>query len=89
LSCRLQRRTSKTTSTAPPDRPLISWSRAAARRARGAPELRVERSDRRRIEAAPSGRYFTPRSASGTSRTMMMALKMTAERMALSGPREK
>ena len=30
-------------------------------------------------------RYFTPRRASGMRKTMMMALKMTAERMALCG----
>ena len=35
--------------------------------------------------AAPSGRYSTPRSASGTSAMMTSALKMTAERIALCG----
>ena len=38
--------------------------------------------------AAPSGRYVTPRSASGISRMMMRALKMTADRMALVGRRQ-
>jgi len=33
----------------------------------------------------PDGRYFTPRSANGMSRTMMMALKMTADSTALCG----
>ena len=41
--------------------------------------------ERRNSAAAPSGRYFTPRSASGISRMMMIALKMTADRMALDG----
>ena len=34
-----------------------------------------------------SARYFTPRNASGTSATMMMALKMTADRIADCGVR--
>jgi hypothetical protein len=40
---------------------------------------------RRRTTAAPSGRYFTPRSDSGISATITSALKMTASRMALCG----
>src|ERR1017187_2423960 len=39
----------------------------------------------RRITAAPSGRYFTPRNASGMSATIMSALKITALRIALCG----
>src|SRR4029077_823119 len=41
--------------------------------------------ERRNSAPAPSGRYFTPRSASGMSRTMISALKMTADRIALDG----
>src|SRR5664280_1505019 len=37
------------------------------------------------MRPAPCGRYSTPRNASGMSATMMSALKMTAERMALWG----
>ena len=37
------------------------------------------------IFAAPKGRNFTPLNASGISRMMMIALKMTALRMALCG----
>ncbi len=40
---------------------------------------------RRRMAAAPSGRNFTPRRASGISATMTRALKMTAERIAERG----
>src|SRR6478736_1164278 len=40
---------------------------------------------RRRILDAPSGRNRTPLSARGIRRMMMMALKMTALRMALCG----
>ena len=40
---------------------------------------------RRSKALAPIGLYFTPRNANGMSNGMMMALKMTADRMALSG----
>src|SRR5262245_30213721 len=49
------------------------------------PPTPYTRSDRRRSAAAPSGRYRTPRSARGMRATMMSALKITAERIALSG----
>src|SRR5690348_13766077 len=35
--------------------------------------------------AAPIGLYFTPRNASGIRKTMINALKITAERMAVFG----
>ena len=40
---------------------------------------------RRRIAAAPDGRNFTPRRASGMRATMMRALKITADRTADCG----
>ena len=40
---------------------------------------------RRKSAPAPTGRYFTPRRASGTRNTMISALKMTADRMADDG----
>jgi len=39
----------------------------------------------RKMTAAPNGRYFTPRSASGMRATMISALKITALRIALCG----
>ena len=42
-------------------------------------------NERLSTAAAPMGRYRTPSSANGIRNTMMMALKMTAERIALRG----
>src|SRR5436190_1921897 len=43
---------------------------------------------RRSSASALIGRYFTPRSAKGTSATMTTALKITADRIADAGLRE-
>ena len=46
------------------------------------PPFRQNGSQLQQAVAAGAGRYFTPRSASGISATMINALKITAARMA-------
>ena len=40
---------------------------------------------RRRMDAAPTGRYLTPLSAKGIKAGMISALKITADKIALFG----